>query len=97
MSNPNHFKPGWHNNNGRMIVHTWAVWLSVPNDDDDRGYHLELIEVEALGTARLDTIAKKALLAAELQTWEFSHQEMQITKGDALPSGWTRRSGKHED
>ena len=88
MGSPNTFKKGWRDNTGPVVIHTWEVWLSIANDAEECGYHLELIQVEAPGHCRLDTIAKKALLAAELQTWDFTHQEIQITRGPALPSGW---------
>ncbi len=92
-----YFEKGYRHNTGPVVIYTWSVWLSVADDTEECGYQLEEITVESPGHCRLDTIAKKAINAAELQTWDFTHQEMQIKRGEALPSGWTRRSGKHED
>ncbi len=93
---PNTFKPGWHDNTGNRVINRWEVWLSVADEDEEAGYYLDLIEIEARDNCRLDTIVKKALSIAEMKGWEFTHQEIQVTNHGPLPSGWTRRSGKHE-
>ena len=90
----NSWQPGWRDNTGHTVLHNWTIWLSIADEDEEPGYYLELVELELPATTRLDTVARKALSVAEMKGWDFTHHEMQITKGEALPSGWTRRSGK---
>ena len=91
---PHDWEPGYRKNAGHTIIHTWTVWLSIADEDEDAGYYLDLLEIEAPATTRLDTVVIKALKLAEMRGWEFTHQEIQVTKGEALPSGYTKRSGK---